>query len=362
MMHGRFFRNAIFVAILVILASCGGGGQNDSNSQDDPNINTPPVSEGGVSQGAVSGSLVTLAGSGTDGDGDALTYLWSITSEPNGSNISLSDATIPNPTFSPVIDGNYVLSLIVNDGTVDSVPDSVTISVFTTVSAITPPLNDTGFTWGGNYPSGNNSTCIGETISQQDCSHGRDALNASGNLAKVGSGRAGFDFSNLDAFGGDLPFNAPLWSCVQDNHTNLYWEVKTVDGGIRDRSNSYRWGGKTSQLSGSFGTLYADWDLLVDEANSSSLCGFSDWRVPSRVELSTLVDYSGRSNAAGGASGPNIDTDYFPNTSSIYWSSSPRVDAGNLRAWSVTFGNGSSVDQTGRREFPRAVRLVRSNR
>jgi hypothetical protein len=261
--------------------------------------------------------------------------------------------------------GAYILSYDVTDEA-GNVATTVTRTVNvegaapTFGASTTPPLNDTGFTWGGNVPSGNNSTCIGETISQQDCSHGRDALNASGNLVKIGAGRAGFDFSKLDALGDDLPVNAPLWSCVRDNHTSLYWEIKTDDGGIRDKNNSYRWGGKTSQLTSSFGTLYDDWDSLVDEANSSALCGFTDWRVPSRVELSTLVDYSGRSNALGGARGPNIDTDYFPNTGSIYWSSSPRVDW-NDAAWSVTFGNGAYADQTGRREYPRLVRLVRSN-
>ena len=35
-------------------------------------------------------------------------------------------------------------------------------------------LNDTGVVWGGSFPRGKNASCIGETISQQDCSLGRD--------------------------------------------------------------------------------------------------------------------------------------------------------------------------------------------
>jgi PKD repeat protein len=41
----------------------------------------------------------------------------------------LSDATIVNPTFEADILGTYTLQLIVNDSQVDSVADTVTITV-----------------------------------------------------------------------------------------------------------------------------------------------------------------------------------------------------------------------------------------
>ena len=100
------------------------------------------------------------------------------------------------------------------------------------------PLNDTGITWGGNYPSGNNATCIGETINQQDCSHGRDVTHNDDS-----DGHAGFSFTKLDSSGNILAASATQWSCVQDNITGLIWEIKTDDGGIHDKYNYYRWGG-----------------------------------------------------------------------------------------------------------------------
>jgi hypothetical protein len=215
-------------------------------------------------------------------------------------------------------------------------------------------LNDTGITWGGNYSSGNNSTCIGETITQQDCSHGRDARAAAGTLTKVGGGAAGFDFTKLDRNGNSLSASATNHRCVRDNHTGLMWEVKTDDGGIHDRDNTYRWGGKTALVTqqardDGWGGFYNDWDTLVDGSNSESLCGFNDWRVPTLKELMTI--------SRKGVRNPSIDSNYFPNTrSSKYWSSSPYAGSSS-NAWLVYFnyGNGSNAN----RNNSNAVRLVR---
>lgn len=190
-------------------------------------------------------------------------------------------------------------------------------------------LNDTGTTWGSEYPSGNNSTCTGETITQQDCSHGRDAQAAAGTLTKVGGGVAGFDFTRLNADGSDYTgsgdYNSQPWACVRDNHTGLVWEVKTDDGGIHDKNNTYRWGGKTALINqqardDGWGEFFDDWNELVDGSNSansgSGLCGFTNWRVPTVYELTGISLLSGTPST--------IDTDYFPNTvPRKYWSSLP---------------------------------------
>ena len=83
---------------------------------------------------------------------------------------------------------------------------------------------------------------------------------------------------------------------MKDNVTGLIWEVKTDDGSIHDKDNTYRWGGKTHLGSG-YGTYYNDWDTLVNGTNAEQLCGYSDWRVPTREELQSIVNY-GRENPA----------------------------------------------------------------
>ena len=206
-------------------------------------------------------------------------------------------------------------------------------------------LNDTGITWGGNYPEGNNTTCTSNIDAPQDCHQGRDATRNDN-----ADGHAGFSYTKLDQSGNSLPATAATWSCVRDNVTGLVWEGKTDDGGIHDRDNTYRWGGTTALGTG-YGTYYPDWDTLVDGSNSQRLCGFSDWRVPTRAELQGLVHY-GRIN-------PTIDTDYFPNTpASYFWSASPSGDSSSY-AWGVHFRNGLAYGY-----YPRSgnyhVRLVRS--
>jgi RHS repeat-associated protein len=91
--------------------------------------NSAPVANAGPDQTAFVGNLVTLDGSGsTDIDGDALTFAWAITTRPVGSTATLSDPSAMSPAFSIDAPGTYVVQLIVNDGAIDSAPDTVMIS------------------------------------------------------------------------------------------------------------------------------------------------------------------------------------------------------------------------------------------
>ncbi|MBT5687848.1 MAG: DUF1566 domain-containing protein, partial [Gammaproteobacteria bacterium] len=79
------------------------------------------------------------------------------------------------------------------------------------------------------------------------------------------------------------------------------------------------------------------------------LCGASDWYLPEREQLRTIVDYS-RYN-------PSINQGYFPNTkSSSYWSSSPHAD-NSTYAWYVNFYSG--YDSRSFKDSYVYVRLVR---
>jgi hypothetical protein len=88
----------------------------------------PPVADAGPDQTPFVTDTVTLDGSGSsDVGGDTLTFQWSFVSVPAGSAATLSDPTAVNPFFFVDKFGTYVVQLIVNDGTVDSAPDTMTI-------------------------------------------------------------------------------------------------------------------------------------------------------------------------------------------------------------------------------------------
>jgi len=104
------------------------------------NANVAPVANAGNNQNVTTSSRVILNGAlSSDANGDTLTYAWTISSKPAGSSATLAGATTANPTFTADRAGNYVIALIVNDGTVNSASSSVTITSST--SNIAPVAN-----------------------------------------------------------------------------------------------------------------------------------------------------------------------------------------------------------------------------
>ncbi|MCF7988594.1 MAG: DUF1566 domain-containing protein [Methylovulum sp.] len=169
-----------------------------------------------------------------------------------------------------------------------------------------------------------------------------------------------------------LGTGAKAWACTRDNGTGLVWEVKTDDGGLRDKDNTYSWydpnpatngdfagyqsNGDTSPYLGGIctGGILCNTDAYKNAVNTKKLCGYGDWRVPSFNDLWGL----------------NVTTGYFPDTnqylSPSWWSWSSETDyydSGD--AWSISgyptdgFSFSHSDDS-----FPKdsgiEVRLVRS--
>ena len=74
------------------------------------------------------------------------------------------------------------------------------------------------------------------------------------------------------------------------------------------------------------------WAAALTWANDLDFAGKTDWRLPNRNELASIVD--------SGTVSPTIDTDFFTNTKSFhYWSSTTYVDA-DSNAWNVQFNTG----------------------
>lgn len=276
-------------------------------------------------------------------------------------------------------------------------------------------LNDTGkttcgdfaFGTGQRFPEHNNQIdCVnGETDPQghtmpepsaQDAYNGRDYLaQTSGLPTKVGAGLAGFDFTKLDANGNALPADASDWSCVQDNHTGLMWEVKKTEG-LHNAEDRYSWynddefsngGFEGYQRAGDLGGIlpnntcfgfvggnsptYCNSAAYVDRVNGSQLCGANDWRLPTRQELVGIVNYE-LENVGGNSPDhlPSLDPDYFPNiqvsapggavilpTDSVRYLTSEPYASASSAVWAVYLGAGGSARVN--KALPNAIMLVR---
>lgn len=90
--------------------------------------NAAPMAKGGRDQNVLTGSLVTLDGTGSkDPNGFPLSYQWSFVSVPAGSTTTIGNSTAPNPAFTPDLSGDYLIKLVVNNGTSNSAPGLVII-------------------------------------------------------------------------------------------------------------------------------------------------------------------------------------------------------------------------------------------
>lgn len=126
---------------------------------------------------------------------------------------------------------------------------------------------------------------------------------------------------------------------VTDNNTSLIWQ-QTDDG------NTYNW----YQATGTYDPTYNP--ESTDICGTLTLGGASDWRLPSKKEMMSIVDYSIP------YPGPVINTSYFfPNINSvIYWSSTSYAVL-PFNAWSILFLDGTI--RTGNKPAPLNVRCVR---
>ena len=120
--------------------------------------------------------------------------------------------------------------------------------------------------------------------------------------------------------------------------------VDNGDGTVTDTQTGLMWQKATAP-----GTY--NWQAALAYAEGLTLGGHSDWRLPDRNELQTLVDYS-RYN-------PAIDPLLASNTvSSPYWSSTTYANDTN-NAWRVYFSSGY-VHYYGNKSNSYYVRAVRA--
>ena len=107
--------------------------------------NQAPLAHAGPARAAVQGEDICFDGSGSsDPDGDTLEYTWTLTAWPAGSGAELDNPTAVQPCLVADLPGTYEVSLIVNDGTVDSAPDSAEAVTVSYLNAVSETLLEAG--------------------------------------------------------------------------------------------------------------------------------------------------------------------------------------------------------------------------
>ncbi|PCJ16987.1 MAG: hypothetical protein COB04_09665 [Gammaproteobacteria bacterium] len=215
-------------------------------------------------QHVASGATVSLDGSLIRHfNASASSYVWTINTQPAGSEAILTGAFTESPTFNPVVPGTYVVELISNLGESDQA------SLLFTVDVVSP-------------------------------------LNT----------RADFSTAfKLDASGNRLPDDASEWRCAYDREFDLTWLVQEPEG-----SDSIHASGRLF-FTNSFGYLHdpeleydgscatdinCDVEMYAAATSESGLCGKEDWRVATMHEMHSIL--GGDINYRG-----TLDKDVFPN-------------------------------------------------
>jgi hypothetical protein len=129
----------VYIVSACLMSACGGGGGGggaqtggappqtggtppDPGGTPPPVVDaTPPRADPGPSRILDLGRQATLDGSAsTAAAGRTITYRWALGATPAGSAAVLADANSARPSFVPDVEGDYQVTLVVNDGIADS--------------------------------------------------------------------------------------------------------------------------------------------------------------------------------------------------------------------------------------------------
>ena len=416
----RYVAAVFFVPFSLVLISCGGGGGGGTTANSAPTASVVTITDDNAGSAEVGDSLTgsyLYADAESDAEGTS-TFRWL----RNG--VAISGATASTYVLVTADSGKSITFEVTPIASAGTTTGSAVTSGGITVSngiAATKPLNDSGITGCGDYSftdSGTSYDVTGSGLADnglncavqpvvptktsdgsdtdgdvirggQDALYGRDVTNNDNS-----DGHAGFSFTKLDAAGTPLTdqsaaYSTTPWSCVKDNVTGLIWEVKTTSG-LQSNTYTYTWynstgindggehgigdtgigtstGFETSAAlaSGSdncANTSRCDTEKYVVDVNATNLCGGNTWRLPTKHELLSVVNFN---VASISAPTPTIDTNYFPNAQPLsYWSSSPYADSAWItRAWHVRFTDNTvgAASLANSKATLYYVRLVRSN-
>lgn len=143
-------------------------------------------------------------------------------------------------------------------------------------------------------------------------------------------------------------------SYIPDATPTTRYTVDVANGTVTDSDTGLMWQqcsiGQTASAGDCTGSATElNWQGALQAGEASTVGGYSDWRLPNRKELNSIV--------AVNCYNSSINLSVFPGTpSDVYWSSSP-FEYFSSDAWSVSFRSG--IGSWGSRSGDNYVRLVR---
>jgi len=113
----------------------------------------------------------------------------------------------------------------------------------------------------------------------------------------------------------------------------LFADFSRSGGVVTDSATSLQWQDDYSDNGGSIKTT--SWTTAIDYCEALSLGGHTDWRLPNKNELLSIVDY--------GTYNPAISPIFQNTSSNFYWSSTTNANYAS-DAWVVFFYTGYTGD------------------
>jgi Protein of unknown function (DUF1566) len=344
--------NAVMIGAL---AACGGGGDSITSTA------TPGVSQLSAATPLITSAIETDSGS-IEVKGNAQTGTTVVLTWPDGSTCTATASAI-NGDWACVSSIAYEPGADVSAGVTNANGMMIESATALIASIVTRKVPHTGIT-------------TDQCLDKRSYSYMLVPCSSKGALA-LNNQQDGHR-TQINTMSYSQVRSNPVTSCVKDIVTGLIWEGKEASG-KRAGENLYTNYDNTTKkqvydpswtISGDETKAHvrptreqinADTNSIgyVNYVNSIALCGFTNWRLPTVMELQGIIDY-------GTVVKPSVNKEWFPNTQSdSYWTSVSFVADRNLNpidpGWVVSLGErGVITDEL--RHIPRPVRLVRNSR
>lgn len=302
-----------FVIAIAALSVCGCGSWDESGDVPDVNTgNRAPVAKAGPDQSVSQNTLVTMNGLASfDADGNAITHAWTQTSDPA---VTLYGAGTGTASFTPSRPGTYIFQLIVNDGSLSSAPDSISVTVNELLCGNSVPESGEACDDGENNgnPGYCNLSCDGTTSAT--CGNG---VPESGEACDTGSESATCDRDCTVAECGDGATNANAGETCDDGNTSIESCAYGISSCVICNSSCVSEAGATSYCGDSI-TNAADGETCDDGNTTTETC-------TSGQNSCTICNSTCRSAAGADITAPSVtltfpvnsDINVPPNTKSI---------------------------------------------